>query len=462
MSTQIAYTQDEINELEQMDKHMLHPWDILKLDIPKQLIDHGEGCYVWDIEGNKFFDSLGGLWAVNAGYGHKELVQAAADQMLRMPFYNTFVSNGNVPAARLSAKLAELAPGNLNHVMYTTGGSTANDTAIRVIQHYNYLRGKPEKKHIISRKDAYHGSTHLAIQLIGKEPDRIGFNFDIPWVHHVKGPNLYRREEGTTEAEWLEILAKDLEDKILEIGEDKVAAFFAEPIMAAGGVKFAPEGYHVRMHEICKKYDILWVSDEVVTGFGRLGHWFAVKDVFGVQPDIITCAKGLTSGYIPLGAAIFSDEIYEVIASDPEQMLSNGFTYGGTPPACAVALANIQLMEDKKIFENVKEVGPYFEEQMKTLSDLPMVGDVRGMLMLHGLEFVKNKETKELFPTDLDVGEEVVGACKKRGVLVRPIGPLNVISPPCCMTKEDVDFFVKVMRESILEVAEKYCQEGHL
>lgn len=452
-------------ELNQLDKdHVLHPWAVLDefAQNGPTLVDRAEGCYIWDVEGNRYLDTLGGLWAVNVGYGRQELVDAASKQMARLPFYSTFVNHGTPPAAELAAKLAELAPGNLNHVQFTTGGSTANDTAIRLIQNYNYRRGMPEKCHIISRKDAYHGSTYLAIQLIGKEPDKVGFKFDVPWVHHVASPNLYRRPDGTSENEWLELLVQDFESKILEVGPDKVAAFFAEPVIGAGGVKLAPEGYHKRMHEICKKYDILWVSDEVVTGFGRLGHWFAIKDVFGVQPDIITCAKGLTSGYMPLGATIISDEIHDVLAQPSDSMLSNGFTYGGTPVACAVALANIELLEKEKLFENVRELGPYFTEKMKTLSDLPMVGDVRGIAFVQGLEFVKDKETKELLPDEIDVGEQIVKACMRRGVMVRPVMHLNVISPPLTMTREQIDEFVAVMRESILEVAEKLIKEGYL
>lgn len=454
-------------QLIQMDKdHFLHPWAMIsefeKSGQDPCLIDRAEGCYIWDIHGNRYFDSLGGLWAVNAGYGRQEIVDAVTEQMARLPFYSTFLYHGTPPAAKLAAKLAELTPGDLNHVTFTTGGSTANDTAIRLIQNYNYRRGMPEKCHVISRKDAYHGSTYLAIQLIGKEPDKVGFKHDVPWVHHISSPNLYRRAENTTEAEWLEILVKELEDKILEVGPDKVAAFFAEPVMAAGGVKMAPEGYHVRMHEVCKKYDVLWVSDEVVTGFGRLGHWFASKDVFGVQPDIITCAKGLTSAYMPLGATIISDDIYKVLAEPSDSMLSNGFTYGGTPVACAAALANIEVLEKEQLLENVRELGPYFTERMKSLSDLPMVGDTRGLDFVQGLEFVKNKETKELISDEVDVGELVAKACMRRGVMVRPIAHLNVISPPLCMTREQIDDFVAVMRESIIEIAGKLTEQGYL
>ena len=450
-------------DVEALDKkHVLHPWAVLDefQQSDSILVDQGEGCYVSDIDGKKYIDGIGGLWCVNVGYGRQEIVDAAAEQTRRLAYYSSFVSHGTPPMAVLAARLAEVSPRSLNHVFFTTGGSTANDTAIRLIQNYNHRRGKPEKHHIISRGDAYHGSTYLSIQLIGKEPDKVGFRFDVPWVHHVDGPNLYRRPEGTSESEWCDLLVERFEKKILSIGPENVAAFFAEPVQAAGGVKFAPPGYHKRMHEVCRKYDVLWVSDEVVTGFGRLGHWFAIDSVFGVEPDIITCAKGLTSGYAPLGAAIISDEIHEVLAQPSDHMLSNGFTYGGHPVACAVALANMKILEEEKIFEHVREVGPYFVDRMSTLADLPFVGDVRGMDFVHGIEFVKNKASKELLPQEVDVGERIVAECMKRGAMVRPIAHLNVISPPLVMTKGQVDEFVQILHESIVSVAGELEQEG--
>lgn len=445
--------------------HVMHPWSSLdehEVDGPMMLFDRADGCYVYDAEGNQFLDAIGGLWCVNVGYGRRELIDAATRQMERIPFFSSFVKHGVNTTAELAGRLAELAPGSLNHIHFTTGGSTANDSAIRLIHNYNYRRGMPDKCHVITRKDAYHGSTYLAIQLIGKEPDKVGFRFDVPWVHQVKGPNLYRRTEGTTESEWIDILAEDLESTIMRIGPENVAAFFAETVQGAGGVVVAPDGYLIRMAEICKAYDVLLVVDEVVTGFGRLGHWFSAKDKFGVQPDIITCAKGLTSGYAPLGATIISDEIYEVLAQPSDHPLSNGFTYGGHPVACAVALANIELMIKEKLFDNVRTLGPYFCEQINTLSDLPLVGDTRGDHFMQGVEYVKDKSTKELFAPELDVGERIAEACAKRGVIVRPVMHLNVISPPLTLNRDQIDQIVDVLRESVLEVAGSLQSQGEL
>lgn len=454
------------SQLAELDRlHVMHPWSSVAehvADGPMMLLDRAEGCHVYDAEGNRYLDAIGGLWCVNVGYGRQELIDAAAEQMQRIPYFSSFVKHGVTTTAELAGRLADLAPGPLNHVHFTTGGSTANDAAIRLIQNYNYRRGMRDKCHVITRKDSYHGSTYLAIQLIGKEPDKVGFRFDVPWVHQVKGPNLYRRQPGTTEQEWIDILAEDLESTIQTVGPDKVAAFFAEPVQGAGGVAVAPNGYLERMAAICQAYDVLVVIDEVVTGFGRLGHWFSSKDKFGVQPDIITCAKGLTSGYAPLGAAIISDEIFDVLAQPADHPLSNGFTYGGHPVACAVGLANIDLMEREKLFDHVRETGPIFSERINTLSDLPLVGDTRGDHFMQGVEYVRDKATKELFPPELDVGERIAEACARRGVIVRPVMHLNVISPPLTMTVSEIDEIVAVLRESVLEVAQSLDAQGQL
>ena len=428
-------------------------------------IDRGEGCRVWDTDGNEYFDAVGGLWCNNIGLGRKEMADAIAEQAQKLSYANTFVDMTNAPAAELAQKLAELAPGDLNRVLYSCGGSTAVDTAVRLMQFYNNCRGKTDKKHIISRDNAYHGSTYVAMSLGGKPGDHSPmFDYIKDTVHRISCPNYYREAKaGMSEAEFTDALVKELEEKVIEIGgADKVMAYFAEPVMGAGGVIVAPDGYNRRMWEVCKKYDILYVSDEVVTAFGRLGHWFASKDEFDIQPDIIVCAKGITSGYLPLGATIFSDRIWKVIAEDGQgRCFTHGFTYSGHPVACAAALKNIEIMEREKIFDNVNEVGPYFEEQLQTLTDLPIVGEVRGMKFMCCVEFVKDPQTKELFDEDLDIGKRIANAADKRGLIVRPIVHLNIMSPPLTMTREDVDFVVATLRESIKEALTGLEAEGH-
>jgi len=264
-----------------------------------------------------------------------------------------------------------------------------------------------------------------------------------------------------SEAKFLDSLVKELEDKILEIGPDNVAAFFAEPILGAGGVVVPPEGYHKRTYDICKKYDMLYVADEVVTAFGRLGHWFASEDEFGIVPDIITCAKGISSGYLPLGATIFSDEIYEVIsAPDSEVYMATGFTYAGHPVCCAAALKNIEIIEKEGLLEHVKKITPYFEQQLNTLLDLPIVGEVRGRGLMRCVEFVADKKTKTDFPEEVNIGKWVSDQADERGLIIRPIVNLNIMSPPLTITEKEIDSIVDILRESIEAAMEELRKKG--
>lgn len=451
----------------EMDKdHFMHPWtffDSFRED-GSLVIKSAEGCYVHDADGKRYFDGLAGLWCVNIGYGREEMVEAIADQVRALPFFNPFVDTTNEPASVLAAKLAELAPGHLNHVFYSGGGSTANDTAYRLIQFYQHCRGKPEKRHIISRRESYHGSTYLAASISGKAGDKVSeFRFIEDGFHHISCPDLYRRPKGMSVDAFGDYLVKEFEDKVLEIGADKVAAFFAEPIMGSGGVMMAPDGYLKRIHALCKKYDILFVADEVVTAFGRVGHWFASEAVFDVTPDIISCAKGITSGYIPLGATIFSDEIYETIsAPGQDRCFPHGFTYSGHPVACAAALKNIDIIERESLCQHVREVGPYLNSELKTLLDLEIVGDVRGMGFMSCIENVADKATGTLFPDEVNIAKRIADACETAGLIVRPVGHLNIISPPLIMTREEVDLLVSSLRGAIIETTKALWSEGWL
>ncbi len=453
-------------EIRQKDKdHQIHPWTDFSTfeETGSLVIAESEGCYVYDSDGNKFLDGIAGLWCVNVGYGRDEIAQAMADQARRMTYYSSFGHHTSVPAAELAAKLAELAPGNLNHIFFGTGGSLANDTAVRIIHFYFNQLGKPTKKQIITRHDGYHGSTYLAMTLTGVAFDHQGFDLAPNLVHRIANPNPYRRPDGLSDADFLDRLVREFEDKILEIGPDNVAAFFAEPIMGAGGVIVPPNGYHTRMLEVCRKYGVLYVADEVVTGFGRVGHFFASEDVFGMVPDIITSAKGLSSAYAPLSATILSDEIYDVISKPQCEggMFTHGFTYSGHPVCCAAGLKNIEIIEREDICGYVREVGPYLEQRLESLLDLPIVGDVRGKCFMMCVENVADKETKELLPAAAQVGNRIAAACEKRGVLVRPVAHLNVMSPPLIMTREQIDFMVDTLRDSIVETQQSLKQDGY-
>ena len=444
--------------------HFLHPFthfDSFKT-AGSTVMSKSEGVYVWDSNGNRYLDGIGGLWCVNVGHGRSEIAEAIAEQARQMCYYTPFGAITNIPASNLAGKIADLAPGSLNHVFFSLSGSEAYDVAMRLIHYYQGCRKKPYKKHFISRIGAYHGATLAAASLTGTESSRQPeFQYLTDFIHHISNPNPYRRPHGMTEAEFCDVLLKEFEDKILELGPHNVAAFFAEPILGAGGVVVPPKGYHHRTWEICKKYDVLYVSDEVVTGFGRLGHMFASKNVFDIQPDIITSAKGLSSGYVPLAATIFSDEIWDVIsAPNPDRLFSCGYTYSGHPVACAAALKNIEILEREEICEHVREVGPYLEERLNTLRDLPIISDVRGSHFMMGIENVKNTETKEAFPKEMLISNRIAKKCQESGLLVRPAGNFNVISPPLILTRSQIDDLVEALRKGIEAVVDELKKEG--
>ena len=455
----------DTQDLWQKDKdHTIHPWTDFSTfkDEGSIVIAESEGAYIYDSEGNQFMDGIGGLWCVNVGYGNDEIAQAIADQARRMPYFSTFGHHTSPPAAELSHALAQLAPEPLNHVFFGTGGSMANDTAIRMIHFYFNRLGKPTKKKVISRVDAYHGSTYLAMTMTGVAFDHQGFDLAPDLVHHIPNPNPYRRPDGMSLEDFLEQCVADLENKILELGPENVACFIAEPIMGAGGVVVPPPGYHKRTKEICEKYEMIYISDEVVTAFGRLGHIFASEPVFDIVPDIITSAKGISSGYLPLSATIVSDAFHEVLSVPQADgaLFTHGFTYSGHPVCCAAGLKNIEIMQRMDLCGHVRKVGPYFEQQLGTLRDLPIVGDVRGKCFMMCVENVADKETKEIFPPEVKIGHRIADHCQKRGVIVRPISHLNVLSPPLVLTEAQIDTMVEVLRESIVETMDDLVREG--
>ena len=452
-------------DLWEMDRaHNLHPWTNFG-PFEKDgalVISRGEGCDLWDAEGRRYFDAVGGLWCTNIGLGRKEMAQAIADQVERLAFSNTFVDMTNDPTAKLATKLAELAPGDLNRVMFTTGGSTAVDTAVRTVSYYQTCMGRPQKTDIVARDYSYHGSTYLA-QSVGKRPgDRVPeFRYKESGIHHLSVPNPYRRPDGMTEAEFCDWLVAEFEGLITSVGADRIGGFIAEPIQASGGVIVPPEGYLRRMWEVCQRHDILFIADEVVTAFGRLGHWFASEAEFGVIPDMITCAKGLTSGYLPLGAVIFSDRIWDVMAAKGERWFTSGFTYSGHPVSCAAALKSIEIIEDEGLLENAARVGDYFLDRLKGLEALPLVGQVRGRRLMVCVENVANKLTKEPLPDGVNESKRISDTAEAMGMMVRPMGHLNVMSPPLVITEAQVDFVAETLEKAIRKVTDELVREGH-
>ncbi len=446
--------------------HFIHPFTDYSLFHDKgcDLIVDSDGIYVADIHGNRFIDGIAGLWCVNVGHGRAEIGQAMAEQATRMAYFSTFNNLSNAPAAELAAKLAALAPTHLNHVFYSCGGSAANDATIRLVHYYFNRLGKPNKKRILSRKNAYHGTTYLAASLTGIESNNWDFDTLDHLVTHLSEANLYRRPAGMSEAEYCDHLVAELEETIERIGAENIAAFIAEPIMGAGGVLMAPAGYHARMQAVCRAHEILYIADEVVTGFGRLGHFFASEAVFDTQPDIINCAKGLSSGYAPLGATLISDELFEVLSTPQRKggVLSTGFTYSGHPVSCAAALKNIEIIEREGICDNVREVGPYLERKLKTLAHHATVGDVRGSHFMLAIENVADKATQELLPVEARVGDRVAAEAQKRGVIIRPVGHLNIISPPLIWSRDVVDRVIAVLDEAFVATTASLRKDGYL
>ncbi len=446
--------------------HFLHPWthfDSFKKEGSLIMVE-GEGTHITDVNGKRYLDGLGGMWCVNVGYGRNELAEAMADQARQLAYANPFVDMTTAPAAELAAKLAELAPGNLNHVAFSTSGSCANDTAIRLAHFYHARRGEPSRKYIISRHNSYHGSTYLTISIGNRDGDRTeNFHYLSDFIHHLSAPYPYRRPDGMSEDQFTDYLVDEFKAKIREIGKEKIAAFIAEPIQGSGGVVTPPPGYLKRMREVAKENGILFIADEVVTAFGRLGHWFASEDVFGIVPDMIVSAKGLTSGYLPLGATIFSDEVYEAISQPgPDVWFAHGFTYSGHPVCCAVALKNIEIIERENLLDHVKTVGDHFERRLKELESLRLVGNVRGKRLMMCVEYVGDKATKAHLPDEINISKRISNLCENKGLLVRPLGHLDVMSPPLTLSIKEADFLVDTLHDAIEETTHDLTREGLL
>lgn len=449
----------------EMDRaHVLHPWaNFGPFEKSGSLvITRGQGAKLWDDQGREYFDAVGGMWCTNIGLGRREMADAIAEQAERLAFANHFVDMTNDPAAQLAAKLAELAPGDLNRVHFTTGGSTAVDTAVRVVSYYHHARGNPDKTDIVARENSYHGSTYLTQSVGKRNGDRIEeFRYKTDGIHHLSCPNPYRRPAWQTEAQFCDDLIAEFEALIARVGADKIGGFIAEPIQASGGIIIPPQDYLHRMWQVCQRHEILFIADEVVTAFGRIGHWFASEDAFGVQPDIITCAKGLTSGYLPLGALILSDRIWAAMAQGGHRWFTTGLTYSGHPVSCAAALKNIEIIHRENLLQNASKVGEYFLHRLKSLENLPLVGNVRGKGLMLCVENVANKSTKDLLPDAANESKRISDVAESMGLLVRPIGHLNVMSPPLTITESEVDFVVDTLSSAISRVTDDLLREGY-
>ncbi|MGB0466926.1 MAG: aspartate aminotransferase family protein [Pontibacterium sp.] len=428
--------------------HHLHPFTNTGALNKKgaRVICKGEGVYIWDSEGQKILDGMAGLWCVNMGYGRQELVDAASKQMSELPYYNTFFQTTHSPAAKLAQDIASVTPGDLNHIFFANSGSEAIDTIMRMVRQYWAIKGKPYRNILISRENAYHGSTIGGTSLGGMGGMHKQGGPLVPNIERIRQPYWYGEADDMSEEEFGIACAKALEDKILEVGPDNVAAFVGEPIQGAGGVIVPPANYWSEIQKICQKYDILLAADEVICGFGRTGSWFG-SDTLEIKPDIISMAKGLSSGYLPIAAVAVGDRIANALMEHDDDF-NHGFTYSGHPVAAAVAIENIRLMKEENIVDYVgKDIGPYFQQRLrKTLSDHPLVGHIEGVGLVAGIALVKDKEKKEFFPDDVDIGMICRDHCFNNGLIMRAVGSRMVLSPPLVISHAEVDELIEKAR----------------
>ncbi|SDD27065.1 aminotransferase [Belnapia rosea] len=405
------------------------------------LIASGNGVRVTDTEGREYIEAMAGLWCASLGFSERRLAEAAYKQMLALPYYHTFFQKGHEPSVRLAEKLAAIAPEGLGHVLFQCSGSEANDAAIKLIWYYNNIRGKPQKKKLIGRVRGYHGNTVATASLSGQP--HMQADFDLPLgdrFFHISNPNYYRfGQEGETEEQFSARMAEELEALIEREGADTIAALFAEPVQGGGGAITPPRGYFDLIQPILKRHDILLVADEVICGFGRTGNLWG-SETYGMRPDMLVCAKQLTASYQPLSALLISDPIHAALMAGSRKhgSFGHGFTYGGHPVACAVGLETLAIYEERDILGHVRAVSPAFLEGLEALRDHPLVGDVRGVGLIAGVELVADKATKAPFPPAAKVGLLVQERCQAAGLIVRAIGDRIAFTPPLIITAEEI------------------------
>ena len=436
-----SYNTQQLQDID--GQHHIHPFTDHKALMEKgtRIITRADGVYLWDSDGNKILDGMAGLWCVNVGYGRQELVDAATDQMQELPYYNNFFQTTHPPAIELSKALVDISPSQFNHVFFTNSGSEANDTVVRMVRHFWALEGKPEKTVIISRENAYHGST-VAGSSLGGMKGMHGQGGILHDIEHIAQPYWYRSGSEMDPEEFGLKTAQALELRIKEIGEDRVAAFIAEPVQGAGGVIIPPASYWPEIQRICKKYGILLIADEVICGFGRLGEWFG-SEHFDIEADLMPIAKGLSSGYLPIGGLMVGDRVTETVINKGSDF-NHGFTYSGHPAACAVALENIRILKDEKIIEKAKnELSPYLQKKWRALGDHPMVGEARGVGMVGALELVKDKNTKTSYPSDQNVGTICRDFCFNNGLIMRAVGDAMIICPPLVISHSEINELIE-------------------
>jgi putrescine---pyruvate transaminase len=435
--------------------HHLHPFTDHKALYEKRsrIITRAEGSYIFDADGNRILDGMSGLWCVNVGYGQQSLIDAATRQLHELPYYNNFFQCAHPPSIELAAMLKEVSQPQFNRVFFTGSGSESNDTIVRMVRTYWDLMGQPERHTIISRHNAYHGSTVAAASLGGMKPMHKQSGLPIPGIVHVDQPYWFGSDQSLSPDEFGIVTARSIEDKIKEIGADKVAAFIGEPIQGAGGVIVPPDSYWPEVQRICDEYGILLISDEVITGFGRLGEWFGA-DYYGTRPDFMPFAKGVTSGYLPLGGVFVSDRVADILV-DKAGEFAHGYTYSGHPAACAVAIANLKILQRENLVERIRnDIGPYLQKRWAELADHPLVGNTRMVGLMGALELVKAKEPLERFDEKQGVGGIARDLFIENGLCLRASGDAIICAPPFTLSHSEADTIIEITRK-VLDLTAK-------
>ncbi len=445
------------NTMSELDRsHHLHPFTDLGAYSKKggRIFSKAEHVYIYDSEGNKILDGMSGLWCCNLGYSQTAIADAVHAQLQELPYYNNFFNCSNQPSLEMAKALVDVTPAQFNHVFFTNSGSEANDTNIRLVHRYYDLLGKPSKKHIISRNNAYHGSTIAAASLGGMDymhKQFIGLNY----VHYINEPNWFVDGGDLDKGAFGLKVAKELEAKIDEIGEDKIAAFIAEPVQGAGGVIIPPDTYWPEIQRICDERDILLIADEVICGFGRTGEWFG-SEAYGIKPDLMTFAKAVTNGYLPLGGVMVGDKVADVLLTNGGDF-NHGLTYSGHPAACAAGLATLKILTESSIVETAKtSIGPHLQSRLAALSDHPIVGEVRGRGMFAAVELVKNKSSRERLAPESAGAVVCRDAAVASGLMVRATGDAMIMAPPLVCSIEEIDTLVDKFSAALDKTAEHY------
>jgi putrescine aminotransferase len=429
-------------------RHYLHPFTDFKALAREgsRVVVKADGVWLWDSEGNKILDGMAGLWCTNVGHGRREIADAVHAQMTELAFYNSFFKTTNAPAIRLAEKLAGLAPAHINKVFFCGSGSEANDTVLRMVRYYWALKGKPTKQIVISRQNAYHGSTVAGASLGGMSPMHGQGGLPIPGIVHIRQPYWFGEGGDLSPDDFGVVAARELERMIRTLGVDNVAAFIAEPIQGAGGVIIPPETYWPEVKRICARYDILLVADEVITGFGRTGKWFGA-DYFGLEADLMPIAKGLTSGYLPMGGVLVSDRVADVVVGIGEEFF-HGYTYSGHPTTAAAALENLRIMEDEKLVDRVaNDIGPYMQARWRALGEHPLVGEARMVGLIGALELVPAKPSRSVkFAPVGEVGTLARDFSFRNGLVMRAVRDSLIIAPPLTISHAEVDELIRLAR----------------